>query len=264
VPHQPVPPPQPHGEHAEQLLAMAAPELRRPLTAMLGALATLQHRHQALSVPQQEELLGIAYRQGEQLGRLLDQFLTAAALDHGHARLARRSLVDAATLAEETGSAARLAHPKHPITIEVAGPLLVRVDPLAVSRILGNLLNNAAAYSPPGAGIWLSVSQDGLHVVLAVQDQGPGIPLAHRERIFQRYARLDRPTASPGGGLGLGLYIARQLARANRGELQIADPPGPGGARLELRLPLAPPASNLGPMAPTGGERPPTPDRYRR
>jgi signal transduction histidine kinase len=241
MPHKRIPRTPPGGDPAEELLAILAHELRRPLTALLGALATLQQRHHALSMLQQQELLGMAHRQGEQLGRLLDQLLTAAGLERGQARQARRSLVDAAALAEEAGVAARMAHPDHPITIEVAGPLLVRVDALAASRILGNLLDNAAAYSPHGRPIRLSARRDGVDAVLAVEDDGPGIPLDQRDRIFQRYARLDQPAATPGGGLGLGLYIARRLARANRGALLVTDPPGRRGARLELRLPLATP-----------------------
>ena len=239
MPHQPLPGEQPPGEHAEELLAMVAHELRQPLTGLLGALMTLQHHTQALSPPQQQELLGMAYRQGEQLQRLLDQLLAAASMDHGHTHLVRRSLVDAAALAEEAGQAARLAHPNHPITIEAAGPLLVRVDPLAISRILGNLLDNAAAYSPREAEIRLSACRAGMHALVAVQDQGPGIPLADRDRIFQRHVRLHPPSASHSGGLGLGLYIARRLATAHRGQLQLCHPPGTRGARFELRLPLA-------------------------
>jgi signal transduction histidine kinase len=251
MPHKRIPREPSGGEPAEELLAILAHELRRPLTALLGAVATLQQRDHALSTRQQQELLGIARRQGEQLGRLLDQLLAAAQIDRRQARLTRRSLVDAAALVEEAGLAARLAHPTHRIAIEVAGPLLVRVDLLAVSRILGNLLDNAATCSPYGAAIRLSASRDGVHAVLAVQDHGPGIAPADRERIFQPYTRLDQPTANPGrGGLGLGLYIARRLARANRGQLQVTDPPGRLGARLELRLPLAP--------ATSGGRRPAT------
>jgi two-component system, OmpR family, sensor kinase len=246
MPHQPIPREQLPGEHAEDLLAILAHELRRPLTAMLGALATLQHRRQALSVLQQQELLGMARQQGEQLARLLDQVLAVAGLDRGHARALRRSLVDVAVLAEEAGQAARLAHPDHPISIEVAGPLLVRVDPLAVSRILGNLLDNAATYSPQETAIRLSASRDGVHALLAVQDQGSGIPRADRDRVFQRYTRLDRPASNPGGGLGVGLYIARRLACANHGQLQVTDPPGRRGARLELRLPLTPSTPRAG------------------
>jgi signal transduction histidine kinase len=140
MPHPPLPGEQPPAEHAEELLVMVAHELRQPLTALLGALLTLQHHIQALSGPQQQELLGMAHRQGEQLQRLLDQLLTAASTDHGHAPSARRSLVDVAALAEEAGHAAR---------------------------------------------------------------------------------------------------IARRLATAHRGQLQLADPPGSRGARFELRLPLA-------------------------
>jgi signal transduction histidine kinase len=91
----------------------------------------------------------------------------------------------------------------------------------------------------PYATVPLSASRDGVHALLAVQDQGPGIPLTDRDRVLQRYARLDQPTASPVGGLGLGLYIARRLAHANRGQLQVTDSPGGRGARVELRLPLA-------------------------
>jgi signal transduction histidine kinase len=241
MPDQPSPRGQPAGEPAE-VLAVVAHELRRPLTALLGAVATLQQRGQTLSILQQQELLDMAGRQGQQLRRLLDQLLVAAGLERGQARLARRSLVDAATLAEEAGQAARLGHPDHRIVIQVAGPLLVRVDPLAISRILGNLLDNAATHTSPGGPIWLLAVRDGAHAVLAVQDQGPGIPLADRDQVFERYARGDQPTGRPGSGLGLGLYIARRLAGANRGELRLSDPPDGRGARVELRLPLATPA----------------------
>jgi two-component system, OmpR family, sensor kinase len=241
MPHQPLPGEPPPGAPAEELLAMVAHELRQPLTALLGALTTLHQRRQALSVPQQQELLGMAHRQGEQLQQLLDQLLAAASLQHAPDHLSRRSLVDAAVLVEEAGHAARLAHPDHPITIAAAGPLLVRVEPLAISRILGNLLDNAAAYSPQGAAIQLSARRDGGHALVAVQDQGPGIPLADRDRIFQRHVRLNSPTARHTGGIGLGLYIAQQLATTQRGQLQLSHPPGSRGARFELRLPLATP-----------------------
>jgi two-component system, OmpR family, sensor kinase len=249
MPHKPTGGEQPPGERADELLAIVAHELRRPLTALLGALATLQHRGKALSIPQQDELVGMARRQGEQLQRLLNQVLIAASLERSHVVTVRRSLVDVAALAHEAGAAALLANPDHPVTIDLARPLLVLADPLAISRILGNLLDNAATHSPPGTPIRLSASRDGPHAVLAVQDAGPGIPPAERERIFERYARLDQQPGRRWVGLGLGLHIARRLARANRGELRVTDPPGGRGARLELRLPLAtsPTPSTRGP-----------------
>jgi signal transduction histidine kinase len=81
-----------------------------------------------------------------------------------------------------------------------------------------------------------------MYATLAVQDDGSGIPAAERDRIFERYERLGQPATSPGSG-GLGLYIAMRLARANRGELQVTDPPGRRGARFLLRLPLASPTT---------------------
>jgi signal transduction histidine kinase len=251
MPHKPIGGQQPADEQAAEVLAVVAHELRRPLTALLGAIATLQQRGPTLSVLQQQELLGMAGRQGEQLQRLLEQLL-AAALDRGETRAARRSLVDATALTAEAGQAARLAHPDHRIAIEVAEPLLVRVDPLAVSRILGNLLDNAATHTPQGSPIRLSAVRDGPQAVLAVQDHGPGIPPDQRDRVFERYTRGSPPTGSPGIGLGLGLYIARRLARANRGDLHLCDPPDGQGARFELRLPLAPQAPERPPQDATG------------
>ena len=179
---------------------MIAHELRRPLTALLGALATVQQRGPALATAQQQELLGIAHRQGTQLQRLLEQLLVADGLDRLPIGMVKASLVDAAALATEAGVAAQLAHPHHRITIDAAGPLLVHVDPLAITRILGNLLDNAAAHCPPGSLIRLIGGRDGTQAVLAVQDQGPGIPADARERIFEPYARGARHAGPAAGG----------------------------------------------------------------
>jgi two-component system OmpR family sensor kinase len=240
-------------DRVEELLATVAHELRRPLTALLGALVTVQHRGPALSVAQQRELLAMARRQGTQLQQLLEQLLVAAALDHPQIGVARPWLVDAAPLAAEAGVAARLAHPHHRITIEVAGPLPVHADPLAITRILGNLLDNAATHTPAGTLIRLLGGRDGTQAVLAVHDQGPGIPADARAYIFQRCGRADQPAgpAHARFGLGLGLYIARRLAQANHGELRLSDPPGGRGARFELYLPMAPPTPAQHPGPPS-------------
>jgi signal transduction histidine kinase len=113
-------------------------------------------------------------------------------------------------------------------------------------------------HSPAGSPIWVAGGRDGHQAVLTVRDRGPGIPPADRGRVFQRYTRLDRQTNPTGGGLGLGLYVARQLASANHSELQVTDPPSGRGAQLELRLPLAWPAPDLR----RGEQPPPTPARH--
>jgi signal transduction histidine kinase len=101
--------------------------------------------------------------------------------------------------------------------------------------------------------IRLEARPQGAHALIAIQDGGPGVPLAERERIFERFIRLDEEGSSRrGGGVGLGLYVARRLARAQGGDLRVAEPVGvEGGARFELLLPLAgepEPAADLGPV----------------
>jgi two-component system OmpR family sensor kinase len=240
----------PSQDRLEELLATVAHELRRPLTALLGALATVQQRSLDLSAAEQQELLTLARRQGTHLQGLLEQLL-AAALDQPQTAPARVSLVDAAALATQAGVAAQLAHPHHRITIDAAGPLLVRADPLAITCILGNLLDNAATHTPPGTPIRLLAGRDEHEAVLAVHDQGRGVPPAARERIFERFTRLDRPTEPTAGGLGLGLHIAQQLAHAYGGQLRCTDPPSGQGASFELRLP-SPPTADPSPPATTG------------
>jgi two-component system OmpR family sensor kinase len=108
-----------------------------------------------------------------------------------------------------------------------------------IAQILGNLVGNAAKHTPPGTPIWIDVGRQGNLAVLAVEDVGSGIPPQLRVQVFERFTQLDERRAGDGGGFGLGLYIARQLARAQGGEVLAVDPSRPGGgARFELRLPL--------------------------
>jgi signal transduction histidine kinase len=106
--------------------------------------------------------------------------------------------------------------------------------------VLGNLLDNAAKYSPNHRPVRLEATRLGGLAVLAVTDRGPGVSPADRERVLERFTQLDSGATRRAGGVGLGLYIARQLANAQGGELRCTDPVPPGqGARFELRLPLA-------------------------
>jgi signal transduction histidine kinase len=109
--------------------------------------------------------------------------------------------------------------------------------PDAVLQILGNLVDNACKYGPEDRPVWLLGERDGAEAVLAVEDHGGGVPAAERERVFERFTRLE-----PGRGLGLGLYIGRQLARSQGGDLLVTDARVADGARFELRLPLRAPA----------------------
>jgi signal transduction histidine kinase len=224
----------------DDLLAAVSHELRTPLAGMLGALATLSAREGQLTDPQRQELVEMAVRQGDRLKLQIEQLLLAARLEPSGHEPAERPVVDAAAVARDAVTAARVAYPARQLVLEAREVLPVRALPEAILQVLGNLLDNAAKHAPDKAPIRVEARRVGALAVLAVTDTGPGVPAADRERIFERFTQLDSGATRQAGGVGLGLYIARQLANAQGGELRLTDPPPPGqGARFELRLPLA-------------------------
>jgi signal transduction histidine kinase len=224
----------------DDLLATVSHELRTPLAGLLGALATLSGRGEALSATQRNELVAMAERQGARLKELIEQLLLAARFEHAKGEQGDRPAVDAAILAGQAAAAAKVSHPSRSVVLDANAALPVRAAPEALLQVLGNLLDNAAKYSPDQAPIRLEATRAGALAVLAVEDAGPGVPAGERERIFERFTQLDSGATRRAGGVGLGLYIARQLAQAQGGELLVGEPSRPGaGARFELRLPLA-------------------------
>jgi signal transduction histidine kinase len=129
-----------------------------------------------------------------------------------------------------------------PIELAVKGPLQVRAEPAAITQILTSLLDNACKFSPATEPVHVSAAAVGQLAVIAVQDAGPGVPTGDQQRIFERFALADQR-----GGVGLGLFVARQLARTQGGEVLIATDSAArdrSGARFELRLPLCHEAGN--------------------
>ena len=225
------------------LLATVSHELKTPLTVILGTLGTLSRRGAALDPAERREFVDMAVRQGTRLKELIEQLLLAARFEQTAAEPAARPLVDGAAVARDALAAARVAHPGRELVLVAREALPIRAAPEAVLQVLGNLLDNAAKYAPDRGPVRLEATRYGPMAVLAVEDTGPGVPGADRERIFERFTQLDSGATRRAGGVGLGLYIARQLANGQGGELVLADPVPPGrGARFELRLPLAEPS----------------------
>jgi len=221
------------------LLATVSHELKTPLTVILGTLGTLSRRGAALDPAERREFVDMAVRQGTRLKELIEQLLLAARFEQTSHEPAERPLVDAAALARDALAAARVAHPGRELLLVAREPLPVRANPEAVLQVLGNLLDNAAKYAPDLGPVRLEATRYGPLAVLAVEDTGPGVPPGDREHIFERFTQLDSGATRRAGGVGLGLYIARRLARDQEGELLATDPTPPGhGARFELHLPL--------------------------
>ena len=239
----------------DDLLAMVSHELRNPLTTVLGVFR-LFTVGAPLSPAERQEMLEMGERQATRLRNLIEQLLLAARFDRGDASYpssgAEPTDADAAELALQAAGEARAGHRDHPIRVECDGSLPVRVAPDAVLQILGSLLDNACKYSSNQGLVRLLAERDGEVAVLAVEDEGAGIPPADRERIFERFTRLDKDHT----GLGLGLFIGRQLARAQGGDLVLADARHSAGSRFELRLPLRQRAAAAPPPAASTEEPP--------
>ena len=225
------------------LINTVSHELRSPLTTIVGVFGILRVRRDRVSPEERDELVAMGIHQSERLHRMIEQLLVAARFEQADGVASLREVrveLDAAELVRQAGAEARARHSDRQIAIETNGALPVRVAQEAVVQVLGNLLDNACKYSPDGEPVRLSGSREGAEAVLAVEDAGPGIPEAERQRIFDRFTQLERHIQRRAGGVGLGLYIARQLARSQDGDLLVVDPTGDRGARFELHLPLLP------------------------
>ena len=206
-------------------VAVASHELRTPAASVYGALATAVERRDQLDPEMREELLRVAYEQGERLCRLLEQLLDLSRLDARGLRVNPEPLVLHSVLskivADNVTDTSR-------VELNVPRDLAVVADPLVLDRVVSNLLANAVRYGDPP--IVLSAEQRDRHVRIAVEDSGNGVPEDLRARLFDRFERGD-----DAHGTGLGLSIARAYARAHGGDLFYE--PRDDGSRFELFLP---------------------------
>ena len=236
----------------DDLLAMVSHELRNPLATVLGVLRLLSSGA-PLNPDERQEMLEMGDRQARRLRSLIEQLLLAARFERGEVEYpssgAELVEADAAELVFQAATEAQAGHRDHPIRVECDGSLPVRVAPDAVLQILGNLLDNACKYSPDQRLVRLIAERNGVHAVLAVEDDGAGVADDERDRIFERFTQLGNGRS----GLGLGLYIAKQLAGAQGGDLVLTEARHAGGARFELRLPLRERINQLPPTG-TGGQ----------
>jgi two-component system OmpR family sensor kinase len=132
------------------------------------------------------------------------------------------------------------------LTVDNDRPLRVEGSPDELHRMILNLLDNAARHTPAGALIELSLHEEGGDAVVEVADDGPGIPVAMREQIFDRFVRGEGPADTAGGtGTGLGLAIVSAVAASHAGSVEAAESES-GGALFRARIPLAESASTTG------------------
>jgi len=213
-----------------RFVADAAHELRSPVAAIR------QHAEVSIAHPdasQPAELAGVVLQEGLRLQRLADDLLFLARLDEGARSASEQVDLDDLILAE----AARLrstADVRVDTTDVAPGRVWGRQDEL--TRVVGNLADNAARHARTTVAFGLS--DDGRGAVLTVDDDGPGVAPQDRDRVFERFVRLDDARAQDDGGSGLGLAIVRDVTTAHGGTVELAEGPM-GGTRARLMFPAA-------------------------
>lgn len=211
----------------------AGHELRTPITGVLAAAERLLTS--APNRAESEQLSVTVIRETRRAARLIDDMLTTAQIDQGLEL--RPSEVDLSSWAAAVLATKRLTHPTATLEL-VSSPVQVTADPDRLAQVLGNLLDNAVTAAGRHGIVTTRIFAAGDSAVVEVSDNGPGVPADSADRIFERLVRLDAARTSDTGGSGLGLTIARGIARAHGGELVCLPRPPAGGGCFQLRLPL--------------------------
>ncbi len=222
-----------------EFVADASHELRTPLTSVLANLELLQASLGSPGQAEDREVVDSALRSSRRMSRLVGDLLLLARADAGRLDTHRRC-----DLAEVAGDAAAEAAPlmgERALRVDNDRPLRVEGSPDELHRMVLNLLDNAARHTPAGSHIELSLREQDGDAVVEVADDGPGIPTAMREQVFDRFVRGEGPADTAGGtGTGLGLAIVNAVAASHNGTVEAAESKS-GGALFRARIPLANP-----------------------
>ena len=214
-------------EEQRRLVADASHELRTPLATMRAEL-DVSLRADELSPPAREVLIS-AREEVDAMSRTVDDLLTLAAVDGGELELCRQDTDLVALAAAIAGTLEPVARHRG-VVVEQDGPaVVVPADPVRLGHAIRNVVENAIEFSPEGGTVRITSSLRGQTARLLVQDEGPGVPPALRERVFDRFFRADPSRTRATGGSGLGLAIAREIVEAHGGSLH-AEAREPGSA----------------------------------
>jgi two-component system phosphate regulon sensor histidine kinase PhoR len=218
-----------------RFVADVSHELRTPVASIAAAAETLAES--GADDPETPRLVLLVKRQAERMRELIEDLTDLSLIESGAAVLERET-VDLRALAGETAEEFRQAAGARGVSIRVEGldHLAVHGDRRRLSQILRNLADNAVKFSPSSGTVTLRIDRAGGRPAMTVEDQGPGIPVAEQDRIFQRFYQVDRSRSKARPGTGLGLAIVKHLAHLHGAEVTVRSQAGRGSA-FEVTFP---------------------------
>ncbi len=222
-----------------EFLATLAHELRNPLAPIRNSLNIL--RLIRGDAPEAERVRETMERQVNHLVRLVDDLLDIARISNGKMELRREPI----EIASVIRSAVETSRPlidvqRHQLSITVPNePLTVEADPLRLSQVVANLLNNAAKYTEPGGQIWLTVSREAGEVVISVRDTGIGICAEMLPLVLEMFTRTERGKIHSQDGLGIGLALVKRLVELHGGRVEAKSEGEGRGSEFTIRLPIS-------------------------
>jgi signal transduction histidine kinase/CheY-like chemotaxis protein len=220
----------------EEFLSIATHELRTPVAALRGYIQLGQH---SLDRGQHERLRGtlkVALRQTDRLATLIAQLLDASQMQAGRLKI-ERTPTDISSLVSSAVDAERLASEARPWVVQIDPDLRANADPVRFEQVVVNLIDNAVKFSPSGGTVTVRLRDEGGELRLEVGDQGIGIAPDRAARIFERFYRAHDDRGI--GGLGLGLYISKQIVELHGGRIEVSSEPG-RGTTFTVALPRLP------------------------
>ena len=222
-------------------VANVSHELRTPVSIISANVETLASG--ALDDPQRaEEFLGAVQRNAERLTRLVTELLDLSRIEAGHIDLDLKPMTAEGAVGAVLDLLETRAHDRDlALDIAVEDDLTFVGDARSLEQVLINLVDNAIKYTPRGGRVGIDIKREGSDALFEVWDTGPGVPLSHRARLFERFYRVDPGRSRDMGGTGLGLSIVKHLVEVMRGTVGMR-PREPNGSVFFVRLPLAPTA----------------------
>jgi two-component system phosphate regulon sensor histidine kinase PhoR len=219
-------------------VANVSHELRTPCSVILANAETLLSG--ALDDgPRAQKFVEAVHRNAERLSRLIADLLELSRIESGKAVFRREPVLLREAIEHVVDAVEPRAREKQQrVTIDVADGLAIEGDPRALDQVLINLIDNAVKYTPAGGHVVVSARSDGAGALVVVEDDGPGVEEKHKERLFERFYRVDPGRSRDVGGTGLGLAIVKHLVEAMEGRVRVEDA-HPHGTRFCVTLPTA-------------------------